>query len=107
MNGNIGDKNIWLISVTIQDSIQVHNLTTTKVSSILNLRPTPGHVCSDFVTCASCTFCALFCPWDAKFLFQRVLGCNRIADLSLKIVFWTQKVAVGLIDMGNSDSHDP
>ena len=24
-----------------------------------------------------------------KFLFQRVPGCNSIADLSLKIVFWT------------------
>ena len=30
-----------------------------------------------------------------KFLFQRVLGCNSIADLSLKIVFWTHKFAVG------------
>ena len=32
------------------------------------------------------------------FLFQRsrrVLGCNSIADLSLKIVFWTHKFAVG------------
>ena len=26
-----------------------------------------------------------------KFLFQRVPGCNSIADLSLKIVFWTHK----------------
>ena len=24
-----------------------------------------------------------------KFLLQRVPGCNSIADLSLKIVFWT------------------
>ena len=31
----------------------------------------------------------------------------RIADLSLKIVFWTHKFAVGLIDMGNSESQDP
>ena len=30
-----------------------------------------------------------------KFLFQRVPGCNNIADLSLKIVFWTHKFAVG------------
>ena len=30
-----------------------------------------------------------------KFLFQRVPGCNSIADLSLKIVFWTQRFAVG------------
>ena len=33
-----------------------------------------------------------------KFLFQRVparLGCNGIADLSLKIVFRTHKFAVG------------
>ena len=46
---------------------------------------------SDFFTCASCIFCAYFCLWDAKFLFQRVLGCNSIADLLLKIVFWTHK----------------
>ena len=33
-----------------------------------------------------------------KFLFQRVRrvpGCSSIADLSLKIVFWTHKFAVG------------
>ena len=30
-----------------------------------------------------------------KFLFQRVPRCNSIADLSLKIVFWTHKFAVG------------
>ena len=30
-----------------------------------------------------------------KFLIQRVPGCNNIADLSLKIVFWTHKFAVG------------
>ena len=30
-----------------------------------------------------------------KFLFQRVPGCNSIADLSLKIVFWTHKFAAG------------
>ena len=30
-----------------------------------------------------------------KFLFQRVPGCNSMADLSLKIVFWTRKFAVG------------
>ena len=30
-----------------------------------------------------------------KFLFQRVPGCNSIADLSLKIVFRTHKFAVG------------
>ena len=30
-----------------------------------------------------------------KFLFQRVLECNSIADLSLKIVFRTHKFAVG------------
>ena len=29
-----------------------------------------------------------------KFLFQRVPGCNSIADLSLKIVFRTHKFAV-------------
>ena len=30
-----------------------------------------------------------------KFLFHRVQGCNSIADLSLKIVVWTHKFAVG------------
>ena len=30
-----------------------------------------------------------------KFLFRRVPGCTSIADLSLKIVFWTHKFAVG------------
>ena len=30
-----------------------------------------------------------------KFLFQRVPGCNSIADLSLNIVFRTRKFAVG------------
>ena len=33
-----------------------------------------------------------------KFFFsesRRVPGCNSIADLSLKIVFWTHKFAVG------------
>ena len=40
------------------------------------------------------------------FLFQRVPGCNSIADFSLKIMFWTHKFAVGLIDMGNSKSQD-
>ena len=32
---------------------------------------------------------------------------NSIADLSLNIVFWTHKFAVGLIDMGNTESKDP
>ena len=41
------------------------------------------------------------------FLFQRVPGCNSIADLSFEIVFWTHKFAVELIDMGNSESQDP
>ena len=48
-----------------------------------------------------------FYLWDAKFLFQRDPGCNSIPDLSLKIVFLTHKFAVGLIDMGNSESQDP
>ena len=39
--------------------------------------------------------------------FERVPGCNSIVDLSLKIVFWTHKFAIGLIDMGNSESQDP
>ena len=38
---------------------------------------------------------------------QSFYGCNCIADLSLKIVFWIHKGAVGLIDMGNSESQDP
>ena len=33
-------------------------------------------------------------------LFQRVPGCNSIADLSLKMVCWTHMFAVGLIEMG-------
>ena len=65
----------------------------------------PDH--SDFVTCASCIICAEVCLWDAKFLFQRVTGCNSIADLSLKIVSWTHKFAVGPSDMGNRESQDP
>ena len=40
------------------------------------------HEFSDFVTCASCIFYSYFCLWDAKILFQRVPGCNGIADLS-------------------------
>ena len=40
------------------------------------------HCFSDFVTCASFNFCDMF-------LFQRVPGCNSMADLSLKIVFWS------------------
>ena len=35
-------------------------------------------------------------------LSQGVRGCNGIADLPLRIVFWTNEFAVGLIDMGNS-----
>ena len=42
-----------------------------------------------------------------KVLFQGVPGCNGIADLSGKIVFWTHKFAVGPIDMENSESQDP
>ena len=53
---------------------------------------------SDFVTCASCIFYPQFFLWDAKFLFQRVLGCNGIPDLSRGIVFWTHKFGVGPID---------
>ena len=39
--------------------------------------------------------------------YFNVPGCNSNADLSLKIVFWTHRFAVGLIDMGNSESQDP
>ena len=47
-----------------------------------------------------------------KFYFsdsQRVPGCSSIADLSLKIVFWTHKsLQLGLIDIiGRSESQDP
>ena len=42
-----------------------------------------------------------------QLLFQRVPGCNSIAELSLKKVFWTHKFTVGHIDMGNSESKDP
>ena len=46
---------------------------------------------------------------EMQSFFQRVPGCNDIADLSLKIVFWTHKLAVTvrLIDMGKSKSQDP
>ena len=55
---------------------------------------------------ASFQFCALFCLWDAKFLFQRVPRCNSIADLSLIIVFWT--LPFGLTDLGVSPrNHKP
>ena len=63
-------------------------------------------IISDFVTCASCIFCAFFSGMQS-FLFQRVPGCSSIADLSLKIVFCTHKFAVVLIDMGNRESHKP
>ena len=47
------------------------------------------------------------CLWHFL-LFQRVPGCNSIADLSWKKkVFWTFKFAVGPIDMWNSESQDP
>ena len=52
------------------------------------------------------SFAHNFFLWDEKFLFQRVPGCHSIADLSLKIVFWTHKFAVGLIDTGNSKPQD-
>ena len=42
-----------------------------------------------------------------KVFIQRVPGCNSIADLSLKIVFWTHKFAVGLTGMGNSEIQYP
>ena len=37
-----------------------------------------------------------------KVLFQRVPGCSITADMSLKMVLWTHKLAVGLIDMGET-----
>ena len=40
-----------------------------------------------------------------KFLFQRVPGCNNIADLSLKIVFWTLKFAVGILKTASPRTH--
>ena len=59
---------------------------------------------SDFVTCASCIFCASFCLWDAQFYFGE---SEDAIDLPLKKVFWIHKFVVGLIDMGNSESYDP
>ena len=55
----------------------------------------------------SASFAHHFVSGMQSFLFRRVRGCNSIADLSLKIVFWTHRFAVGLIDMGNSESQDP
>ena len=55
----------------------------------------------------SASFAHNFVSGEQSFLFQRVQGCNSIADLSLKIVFWTHKFAVGLIDIGNSEYQDP
>ena len=63
--------------------------------------------CSDFFIRASCIFYSLFCLCDAKFLFQRVPGCNGTADLPCKIMFWTHKFGVGLIEMGICESQDP
>ena len=53
------------------------------------------------------SFARNFVSGMQSFLFQRVPGCNSIADLSSKLVFWTHKFAVGLIDMGSSESQDP
>ena len=39
------------------------------------------------VTTSQCASVHNFVPGMQSFLFQRVLGCNSIADLSLKIVF--------------------
>ena len=60
------------------------------VNSVILLTPHPASFAHNFVSG-----------------MQRVPGCNSIADLPLKIVFWTHKFAVGLIDMGNSESQDP
>ena len=40
---------------------------------------------------------------------QKQNPAKKVANLTLKIVFWTQKIAVGLIDMGNSEpqNHKP
>ena len=42
-----------------------------------------------------------------SFYFRESHDANSIAGLSLIVVFWTHKFAVGLIDMGNSESQDP
>ena len=42
-----------------------------------------------------------------KFLFQRVLGCNSIADFSLKICLGLSSLQLRLIDIGYSESQDP
>ena len=36
---------------------------------------------------------------------QGVSGCNNIADLSLKIVFWTLKFAVGILKTASPRTH--
>ena len=65
--------------------------------------PLENHKCySDFVTCAS-SFAHIFI-FDDLNGDDRVPGCYRIADLSLKIVFWTHKFAVGLNDSLQLDS---
>ena len=46
---------------------------------------------SDLLPAHPASFAHNICLWDAKFLFQQVPGCNSIADLSLKLVFWTHK----------------
>ena len=45
----------------------------------------------------------------ASFAHNFVSGMQsfNFSDLSLKIVFWIHKFAVGFLDMGNSESQDP
>ena len=40
-------------------------------------------------------------------IFYFSVSKDAIANLTLKIVFWTHKFAVVLVDMGNSESQDP
>ena len=59
---------------------------------------------SDFVTFACCIFWHNFVSGMQIILLQRVPGCNGIADLSLRIMFWTHSFAVGLIDTWETES---
>ena len=59
---------------------------------------------SDFLPAHSASFAHNFVS-GCNVLFQNVPGYNGITDLSRKIVFWTHNFEVGLIDMGNSESH--
>ena len=64
---------------------------TNRVGSVLSAAHT------FYVTPTSQCACALalMSPFSTVSVFYVTPGCNSIADLSLKIVFWTHKFAVG------------